>query len=175
VATLGFRSAARQEPARLPLRRRAEGLGAAIAFGFFRILPIDCASAVGAALGRAIGPRLAVSRRARHNLRNAFPALSEVEIERIVGGMCDNLGRVAAEYPHLRRIRVFEPGGRVVRWPPRRSAATDRLAATAPFGISSPPPPRKRRIILSTSGLLAARWIRDRPEQWFWLHRRWPD
>jgi len=18
-------------------------------------------------------------------------------------------------------------------------------------------------------------WVRDRPEQWFWLHRRWPD
>jgi KDO2-lipid IV(A) lauroyltransferase len=27
--------------------------------------------------------------------------------------MWDNLGRVAAEYPHLRGIRVFEPGGRV--------------------------------------------------------------
>jgi len=27
--------------------------------------------------------------------------------------MWDNLGRVAAEYPHLRDIRVFEPGGRV--------------------------------------------------------------
>jgi Kdo2-lipid IVA lauroyltransferase/acyltransferase len=27
--------------------------------------------------------------------------------------MWDNLGRVAAEYPHLSKIRVFEPGGRV--------------------------------------------------------------
>jgi KDO2-lipid IV(A) lauroyltransferase len=27
--------------------------------------------------------------------------------------MWDNLGRVAAEYPHLRAIRVFEPGGRI--------------------------------------------------------------
>ena len=27
--------------------------------------------------------------------------------------MWDNLGRVAAEYPHLRNIFVFEPGGRV--------------------------------------------------------------
>lgn len=27
--------------------------------------------------------------------------------------MWDNLGRVAAEYPHLRRIKVFEPDGRV--------------------------------------------------------------
>jgi KDO2-lipid IV(A) lauroyltransferase len=28
-----------------------------------------------------------------------------------MAGMWDNLGRVAAEYPHLRRIGVFEPGG----------------------------------------------------------------
>jgi len=27
--------------------------------------------------------------------------------------MWDNLGRVTAEYPRLRKIRVFEPGGRV--------------------------------------------------------------
>jgi KDO2-lipid IV(A) lauroyltransferase len=27
--------------------------------------------------------------------------------------MWDNLGRVAAEYPHLRKIRVFDPAGRV--------------------------------------------------------------
>src|SRR5262249_12519760 len=31
----------------------------------------------------------------------------------LIGGMWSNLGRVAAEYPHLREICVFEPGGRV--------------------------------------------------------------
>ncbi|MGH7060567.1 MAG: lauroyl acyltransferase, partial [Stellaceae bacterium] len=52
-------------------------------------------------------------KRARLNLRRALPELSETEIARIVAGMWDNLGRVAAELPHLQRIRVFEPGGRV--------------------------------------------------------------
>src|SRR5262249_10185307 len=41
----------------------------------------------------------------------AFPELSETEIARVVAGMWDNLGRLAAEYPHLRNIRIFEPGG----------------------------------------------------------------
>lgn len=97
----------------MPLRRRAEAVGAAIAFGFFGLLPIDRASALGGAIARHIGPRLAVSRRARHNLRNVFPALAADEVERIVAAVWDNLGRVAAEYPHLRRIRVFDPHGRV--------------------------------------------------------------
>ena len=42
-----------------------------------------------------------------------MPELSEDEIARIVKGMWNNLGRVAAEYPHLREIRVFSPGGPV--------------------------------------------------------------
>jgi KDO2-lipid IV(A) lauroyltransferase len=86
---------------------------AALCFGAFGLLPIDWASALGGALGRRIGPLLGISNRARHNLRRAFPELSEAEIARIVADMWDNLGRVAAEYPHLRHIRVFEPGGRV--------------------------------------------------------------
>jgi KDO2-lipid IV(A) lauroyltransferase len=65
------------------------------------------------ALARRIGPRLAVSRRARRNLETALPGLATAEIESIVAGMWDNLGRVAAEYLHLRNIRVFEPTGRV--------------------------------------------------------------
>jgi Kdo2-lipid IVA lauroyltransferase/acyltransferase len=90
-----------------------EGLGARLLFACFRLLPLDAASAVGGAIGRAIGPRLGASKRARTNLRRALPALDNAAIARIVRGMWDNLGRVAAEYPHLGAIKVFEPGGRV--------------------------------------------------------------
>jgi KDO2-lipid IV(A) lauroyltransferase len=64
-------------------------------------------------LGRLIGPFLGISKHAHDNIERALPGLSESEIADIIRGMWDNLGRVAAEYPHLRRIRVFEPGGRV--------------------------------------------------------------
>ncbi len=89
---------------------RLEAWGAAYLFGGFRLLPLDVASALGGALARRIGPLLGVSKLARRNISRAFPELSETEIARVVAGMWDNLGRVAAEYPHLRSIRVFEPG-----------------------------------------------------------------
>src|SRR5437667_11004945 len=89
-------------------RHRAEFCGAALFFAAMRALPLSAASAVGGALGRLIGPRLGVSARARNNLRAALPELSPPQVEAIVSGMWDNLGRVAAEYPHLRRIKVFD-------------------------------------------------------------------
>ena len=82
-------------------------------FGAFGLLPLDWASAIGGALARAIGPRLGISKRARLNIRRALPELADHEIAKTIAQMWDNLGRVAAEYPHLRQIRVFEPGGRV--------------------------------------------------------------
>jgi len=90
-----------------------EACGAAFLLGGFKSLPLDCASALGGALARRIGPFLGVSKHARRNVCRAFPELSETEIARVVAGMWDNLGRLAAEYPHLRNIRIFEPGGRV--------------------------------------------------------------
>jgi KDO2-lipid IV(A) lauroyltransferase len=92
---------------------RIEGYGAALLFCILGLLPINWASALGGAAARRVGPFLGISKRARINLRRAFPELSETEIGRIVAGMWDNLGRVAAEYPHLREIRVFDPSGRV--------------------------------------------------------------
>jgi Kdo2-lipid IVA lauroyltransferase/acyltransferase len=82
-------------------------------FGAFALLPLDWASTLGGAIGRLIGPHLGISNRARHNIKRAFPELSESDVAHLVARMWDNLGRVAAEYSHLRNIRVFEPGGRV--------------------------------------------------------------
>ena len=90
---------------------RLEAWGAASLFGVFELLPFDRASALGGALARRIGPFLGVSKTCGRNISRAFPELSGTEIGRVVAGMWDNLGRVAAEYPHLRKIRVFEAGG----------------------------------------------------------------
>jgi KDO2-lipid IV(A) lauroyltransferase len=92
---------------------RLEAWGVALLFGAFKFLPLDSASALGGALARHIGPRLGISKLARRNISRAFPELSETEIARVIARMWNNLGRVAAEYPHLRKIGVFEPGGRV--------------------------------------------------------------
>jgi KDO2-lipid IV(A) lauroyltransferase len=114
--TIGVRLAA-DRPAKTgaaaPWRYRAEACGAAVFFSAMRALPVAAASALGGALARRIGPHLAISRRARNNLRAALPELSAPQIESVVRDMWDNLGRVAAEYPHLRRIKMFRPGGRV--------------------------------------------------------------
>jgi KDO2-lipid IV(A) lauroyltransferase len=84
-----------------------------LCFAIFGALPIDVASAIGGRLARWVGPSLGISKRARLNLKAAMPELSAPEIDRIVLGMWDNLGRVVAEYPHLPDIEVFAPNGRV--------------------------------------------------------------
>jgi Kdo2-lipid IVA lauroyltransferase/acyltransferase len=95
------------------LSDRLEAWGAMLLFAALRLMPIDWASALGGGVARLIGPFLGVSKLARSNLRRALPGLSDAEIEKIVAGMWNNLGRVAAEYPHLREIRVFARDGRV--------------------------------------------------------------
>jgi Kdo2-lipid IVA lauroyltransferase/acyltransferase len=113
MATAEARPKAEPPAAPAEWHHRVEACGAALFFAAMRALPIDTASAFGGALARHIGPRLGISNRARRNLSAALPELSAVEIEQVLRGMWDNLGRVAAEYPHLRRIGVFAPGGRV--------------------------------------------------------------
>jgi Kdo2-lipid IVA lauroyltransferase/acyltransferase len=58
-----------------------------------------------------VAPRLRESRIGRDNLRAAFPEKSPAEIDAILRGVWDNLGRVAAEFAHLDRLcgAVGEP------------------------------------------------------------------
>jgi KDO2-lipid IV(A) lauroyltransferase len=65
-----------------------------------------------AAFMRAVGPWLREHRIGRANLRAAFPDKSDAEIDRILIGVWDNLGRVAAEFPHLDRICAGDPMNR---------------------------------------------------------------
>ena len=97
----------------VPWTYRVEAWAAAVVAAVLGWLPLAAASALGGAVGRWIGPQLRVSNLARRNLRAAFPELTGPQIETIVRGMWDNLGRVAAEYPQLRKIRVFAPRGPV--------------------------------------------------------------
>ncbi len=53
------------------------------------------------ALLRKTGPLLKEHRIGREQLRAAFPEKSDAEIEKILAGVWDNLGRVAAEFVHL--------------------------------------------------------------------------
>ena len=74
-------------------------------------------------IARRIGPALREQRIGRANLTAAFPEKSPEEIERILAGVWDNLGRVGAEFAHIDHIWDYEeknpdPLGRV-EIPPR--------------------------------------------------------
>jgi KDO2-lipid IV(A) lauroyltransferase len=58
---------------------------------------------------RRIGPWLPEHRVGRANLTAAFPEKSSQEIETILSGAWDNLGRVTAEFLHLDRITILDP------------------------------------------------------------------
>ncbi|MGH6684619.1 MAG: lipid A biosynthesis lauroyl acyltransferase, partial [Pseudolabrys sp.] len=56
---------------------------------------------------RTIGPWLAENRIGRENLTAAFPEKSAAEIDMILRGVWDNLGRLGAEFAHLDRLWDF--------------------------------------------------------------------
>ena len=79
-------------------------------------------------LMRKIGPLFKEHRIGREQLRAAFPEKSDVEIEAILGGVWDNLGRIAIEFAHLDDFRV-EGFGRqtpdVITYPPESKERYD--------------------------------------------------
>lgn len=77
-----------------------------VLFAIFRAMPAKKASAIGGWIGRTLGPHLGASRKARENIRLALPEKTAAEQAQILFEMWDNLGRVMAEYPHLKSLVV---------------------------------------------------------------------
>jgi len=76
-------------------------------FSAFRFLPLDLASALGGFIARAVGPFFSAHKTAIKNLADYLPEKTQAARRKILSGMWDNLGRVAAELPHL-------PGNKLV-------------------------------------------------------------
>jgi KDO2-lipid IV(A) lauroyltransferase len=63
-----------------------------------------------AAISRKIGPLFKEHGLGREQLRAAFPEKSDAEIELILAGVWDNLGRVAVEFAHLDKFGLKDFG-----------------------------------------------------------------
>ena len=99
-----LRTKARIREATKPLGEAAVG---ALTIGMLRATryfdPTKTANLFGR-VTRLIGPALREQRIGRANLTAAFPEKSPEEIEAILAGVWDNLGRVGAEFAHLDHI-----------------------------------------------------------------------
>jgi KDO2-lipid IV(A) lauroyltransferase len=82
---------------------------AIIVLGGLRLIDADKMADFAGGLMRTIGPLLPENRIGRANLAAAFPEKSKIEIDTILRGCWDNLGRMGAEFAHLDRLWNFDP------------------------------------------------------------------
>jgi KDO2-lipid IV(A) lauroyltransferase len=96
-------------------RHRAKRAGGAMLGGLavlllkgLRLTDPDRMADFGGWLMRTIGPLLPENRIGRNNLTAAFPEKSAAEIDTILHGVWDNLGRMGAEFAQLDRLWNFD-------------------------------------------------------------------
>ena len=97
---------------RRSLKRAGDATAGALAVGLLRSLhrvPFDTLANGAGRFMRTIGPLFRENRIARAQLTAAFPEKSPAEIERILSGVWDNLGRMGAEFAHLDRLWDWDP------------------------------------------------------------------
>jgi len=114
----------------LPLKRAFELVLGWIVVGALAVLRRINRQRMANVLGRLmrfVGPWLPEHKIGRENLRAAFPDTSGAEIEKILAGVWDNLGRVAAEFAHIDRIIIHDPHR------PERSADPDVMIDDATY------------------------------------------
>ncbi|MBC6497170.1 MAG: lysophospholipid acyltransferase family protein [Alphaproteobacteria bacterium GM7ARS4] len=81
------------------------------AIRLFRILGLTRASHVSARCAEIVGPHLATTKIVLCNLRQIFPAMSEKKRHDVMRHMWRNIGRIAAEYPFLKDMRLYDHTG----------------------------------------------------------------
>jgi KDO2-lipid IV(A) lauroyltransferase len=69
----------------------------------------DRSSNLAGSLARRVGPWISATKTARRNIALAFPEKSAAEVDDIVNGVWENLGRVAGEFVHLEKMWDFDP------------------------------------------------------------------
>jgi len=84
---------------------RAEAFGFDLFTFLFRLLPTDCASAIGGGLLKLIGPLSGTHKLAARNLRIAFPDRDAAWRARVLKGQWENVGRLFGEFSLMDRIR----------------------------------------------------------------------
>jgi Kdo2-lipid IVA lauroyltransferase/acyltransferase len=85
------------------------GRAAVLLLNLMRRAPTERIADATGALLRRIGPWLPEHRVGRANLRSAYPEKSDAEIEKILGGVWDNLGRVGAEFARIEQLWDYDP------------------------------------------------------------------
>ena len=98
---------------RRSLKPAVDAVAGALAVGLLKAVRLVSRTGISRFAGgllRRIGPWLREHRIGRDNLRAAFPEKSDAEIETILAGVWENLGRIGAEFAHLDDLTVEEPG-----------------------------------------------------------------
>jgi KDO2-lipid IV(A) lauroyltransferase len=106
------RAQMRSARARMTARARKKGWGKRLSYavqagllfpliGALKLMPLDIASAFGGWFGRQVAYR-AINRPDHYRTMHvAFPGASEADLDAILLGMCENIGRVLGETVHL--------------------------------------------------------------------------
>jgi len=85
------------------------------------------------ALMRKVGPLFKEHRLGREQLHAAFPEKSDAEIENILAGVWDNLGRLAIEFAHLDEFKlagIGSPSVDAITYPPKAAALSERITGS---------------------------------------------
>ena len=119
----------------LDMRMRLEYAALRLIAGLVRLVPVDTAASMSAAIWRRLAPRFAKKRheRALANLRIAFPGKSEAERLAICMAHWENLGRVLVETMLIDRI-IADPSRIEVRNPALLARYGNKLGAA--IGVS---------------------------------------